>query len=309
MPNHPSGAQYEITYGEQRAVVTEVGATLRSYECGGRAVLDGYAAEEMNRGSRGALLAPWPNRTANGRWHETQGEEHQLPVNEPRTGSALHGLVSWLCWRVRESHGRALTLECTLPAQPGYPFTLHLQARYALDDSGLACSVTATNRGSGDAPYGIGHHPYIACPEGVDAAELRVPARQTLELDSRGIPTGAVRDVAGTPYDFRAARRVGAVQLDTCYAALQADADGRVRASVDGVTVWMEAPFAWLMVYSGDTLEPRRRRRGLAVEPMTCPPDALNSRQGIAVLAPGAQLTTTWGISPASVRAGRVLPS
>ena len=295
----PSGAQFEIRHGDLRAVITEVGATLRAFHRGDTALLDGFDIGATAGGSRGAVLAPWPNRLAGARWTAPDGTMHQLPVSEPRTGCAIHGLVQWEPWQsVGETRADAVTLEFTLHPRPGYPFTLALQATYALDESGLTCTVTATNRGDGEAPYGIGHHPYVACAGGVDATRLRIPAARRLELDGSGIPTGRRIDVAGTPYDFRAPHAVGPLQLDTCYAALEPDADGRVSVDIDGVAVWMAAPFAWLMVYSGDTLGPERRRRGLAVEPMTCPPDAFNSGAGLVVLRPGASCTTRWGISP-----------
>jgi aldose 1-epimerase len=283
-----------IRHGAQRAVVTDAGATLRSYEVDGRAILDPFPEGAMAQGHRGAILAPWPNRIAGGRW---QG--NQLPVDEVATGSAMHGLVTWLDWRVVSHAESDVALECVLHARPGYPFTLHLHASYALSDSGLRCTVTATNRTDVAAPYGIGHHPYIACPDCVDAATLRVPSATRLDMDERGIPTGTRLDVAGTPYDFRSARRVGAMHLDTCYAA-----PGGAAVDVDDVTVWMEPPFAWVMVYSGEALQPRPRS-GLAVEPMTCPPDAFNSGEGLITLRPGERCTTTWGITPNREAAGR----
>jgi aldose 1-epimerase len=51
------------------------------------------------------------------------------------------------------------------------------------------------------------------------------------------------------------------------------------------------------MAYSGDTLpEPERRRRGLAVEPMTCPANAFQSGEGLIVLAPGESCRQRWGL-------------
>ena len=63
----PSGAQFELIRGEQRAVVVEVGGGLRCYSVGERDVLDGYAADRICGGARGQPLIPWPNRVAGGR--------------------------------------------------------------------------------------------------------------------------------------------------------------------------------------------------------------------------------------------------
>jgi aldose 1-epimerase len=65
------------------------------------------------------------------------------------------------------------------------------------------------------------------------------------------------------------------------------------------VTVWMDDSHPYAMIYSGDTLgDVARRRHGLAIEPMTCAPDAFNSGAGLVVLQPGAAHTSTWGIAP-----------
>ena len=65
-----------------------------------------------------------------------------------------------------------------------------------------------------------------------------------------------------------------------------------------GVTLWADERFAYLRVFTGDTLAPRARRTGLAVEPMTCPPDAFRSGTDVTVLRPGARWTGTWGLTP-----------
>jgi galactose mutarotase-like enzyme len=52
-------------------------------------------------------------------------------------------------------------------------------------------------------------------------------------------------------------------------------------------------------VYTGDTLgELQRRRRGVAIEPMTCPPNALRTGTDVIVLQPGHEWTARWGIEP-----------
>jgi hypothetical protein len=116
---------------------------------------------------------------------------------------------------------------------------------------------------------------------------------------------GETDPVAGTVYDFRRARVIADTELDTGYAELTRDADGlaRVRISdpVTGhtVTLWQDAAFPYLMLFTGDSdPEPSRRRRGLGVEPMSCAPNALQSGEGLLVLEPGARFRGCWGITP-----------
>jgi galactose mutarotase-like enzyme len=67
-----------------------------------------------------------------------------------------------------------------------------------------------------------------------------------------------------------------------------------------GVDLWMDEHHAYLMLFTGDTLpEPERRRRSLAVEPMTCAPDAFRSGDGLRTLVPGQSFTCAWGIRAA----------
>ncbi len=298
-----SGAQIEIVHGSHRAVVTELGATLRSYELDGRAVLDGFDADEMRPACHGQVLAPWPNRIADGRYTAPDGTAQQLPLTEPDRLCALHGLVGWLPWRVAARHAESVQLECELWPQTGYPFHLRMAVSYELDAGGLRCTMSATNAGIAPAPYAVGHHPYFACGGRVDDALLRLPARAVLEADERLIPTGRALPVAGTAYDFTSERRLGATGLDHCFAELDADADGVYRASIsDGATwrttVWMRPPLRWLMVFTSDTLAAPRRRRAVAIEPMSAPPNAFQSGVDVAILAPGETHTATWGVTP-----------
>ncbi|MBV9465259.1 MAG: hypothetical protein JO169_04010, partial [Solirubrobacterales bacterium] len=80
------------------------------------------------------------------------------------------------------------------------------------------------------------------------------------------------------------------------------DDDARARVILqapDGrsVTLWADQSYPYLMVFTGDTLPPTQRRRGLAVEPMTCPPNAFASGDGVRVLEPGESLAGSWGIA------------
>ena len=298
-PISPSGEQVQLSLGEQRAVVVGVGGGLRSYSVGGRPILDGYGVEEMCASGRGQLLAPWPNRIEDGRY-EFEGRSHQLPLDEPERQNAIHGLVRWSQWSVTEHGTDRATLEHRLYPSPGYPFTLDLRVEYLLSEEGLSVRAEATNFGSEACPYGIGAHPYLAVGEGlVDELELRVPAETALVADERSIPVDRA-SVAGTDLDFRTPKPIGPVELDHCFTDLERDDDGRARVRLGNVaTLWVDESYPYLMLFTGDPL-PDVARHSLAVEPMTCAPNAFRSGEGLIRLEPGRSHRGSWGISPSA---------
>lgn len=299
----PSGRQYALVHDAQRATVVQVGGGLREYQVDGFPVLDGYGPDEMAHGGRGQPLMPWPNRLADGRY-ELNGETLQVALNEPDKHNAIHGLVRWSTWDLLASSPSLVRLGHVLWPQPGYPFTLSLELEYELSDAGLRVTMAARNAGRRPAPYGAGQHPYVrASLEAVDGSVLRLPVQRWLETDERQIPTGRELEVAGTRYDFREPRPIGAARLDTAFAGPIRDGDGlariELRAAGGGrtVTLWMDRGFEYVMAFTGDTLPEGERRRSLAVEPMTCAPDAFHNGMGLRFLQPGQRTRASWGIS------------
>jgi aldose 1-epimerase len=298
-----SGQQVEISSGLQRATIVEVGGGLRTFGVGNWEVLDGYAPELVCDAGRGQPLLPWPNRIADGTYI-FGGREHQLPIDELPLRNAIHGLTRWSNWTARDVTSSEVTMELTVHPRPGYPFALLLQLTYALSTDGLSVRTTATNVGVDALPFGAGFHPYFSVGTAVvDHAELRVPSRRTVETNDQQVPTGELEDVQGTPLDFRRVRRIGPLVLDACYQGLERDADGLATVDVLGpdgrcVSIWMDRAFDWLMVFTGDTLAPERRRQGLAIEPMTCPPNAFQTGDGVLTLAPGESFESRWGERP-----------
>ncbi len=304
LPLPPSGAQHVIGHGRQVAVVTEVGATLRSYRVADEAVVDGFDQSELASGGRGQVLAPWPNRLGDGRY-SFEGRSGRAPLDEPERRNAIHGLVRWMPWWVESSAQNVVVLACVLHPQPAYPWRLELSVEYRLGREGLTVVSRATNRSEGPAPLGVGFHPYLTVgPGGVDAMRLALPARRRLVTDERGLPTGDAA-VAGTEFDFTGGRVIGPTRLDTAYSELSRGDNGMARVQVDhvdggrGLTLWLDDAFRYVMAYTGDAVEPPgRRRQALALEPMTCPPDALRSGTDLVVLEPDASWRGSWGITP-----------
>jgi aldose 1-epimerase len=298
----PSGEQIVIALGDQRAVVVEVGGGLRTYSAAGRELLDGYEIDEMSTSGRGQVLIPWPNRMQDGSY-EFEGERHQLPINDVEERDAIHGLVRWAGWTVGEREEHRVVMEHVLHPRPGYPFSLALAIEYRLSQEGLRVQTTATNVGPRVCPYGSGAHPYLTVASTtVDSVILNAPGRTSLRSDERGIPVGR-GSVEGTDYDFRRPRPIGATKLDNAFTDLERDDDGLARVHMrdpDGggeLTLWVDESYPYLMLFTGDPLADVDRR-SLAVEPMTCPPNAFRTGEALIRLEPGRSFTSNWGIRP-----------
>lgn len=168
-----------------------------------------------------------------------------------------------------------------------------------LSDEGLLVATTARNEGTRPLPYGEGHHPYLAVTGNhINASTLHVPAARALGFGERTLPT-APFDVAGTPYDFCHPRAIGSTVLAHTYFAFARDADDHARIRLNETTLWMDEHYPFALVLSGEDLaNPAEHRRSLAVEPMTCPPNAFHTGQHDITLHPGESLTHRWGIHP-----------
>ena len=298
----PSGEQIEIAAGGQLAVVVGAGGGLRMYSAAGRELLDGYAVDEPCTSGRGQVLIPWPNRLEDGAY-EFDGQRHQLPLTEPGTRTAIHGLVREAAWAVAEREAHRVVVQHALEPRPGYPFSLELSIEYALSESGLRVRTTATNAGREACPYGSGAHPYLAVGTAtVDSAVLRAPGQTVLRSDERGLPVGA-GSVESTEYDFRRPRAIGATRLDHAFTDLERGEDGLARVELGdprhprGRTLWVDGSYPYLQLFTGDPL-PDVARRSLAVEPMTCPPNAFRTGEALIRLEPGESFTGAWGIVP-----------
>jgi aldose 1-epimerase len=281
--------------------VTELGGGLRRLTYQGRPVVTSYPADELPPAGAGQLLAPWPNRVDNGRY-EFGGARYQLDLSEPTRGNAIHGLTRWANWEPVGQTADEVTLAHVLHGRSGYPFCVELSVSYSVSAaSGLQATVTARNAGSRQAPYGTGSHPYLTAGEPlIDACEFELNATYWLPTDERGIPSGPAQDVAGTPFDFRSPRVLGSTSVDHALTGLARDPAGRAWARLASgsirIGLWAGPGYDWLQVFTSDTLPADHRRRAVAVEPMTCPPNAFASGHGLITLAPGDTVSHSWGI-------------
>ena len=298
-----NGHRFNLEYGGQRASVVQRGGALQTYSVDGVDLVDGFPDDERTTTYNGAVLAPWPNRIRDGRW-TWRGRSYQLPITEPATGSALHGLVSDVLWELESATADAVTLSVPIEPSEGYPFRLQVSVTWSLSADGLRCQLGAVNTGAEPAPFGTATHPFFQLPDArVDDMELQLPAGQWLETDSNLLPV-ALRPASGTELDFTQPRPLRGLRLDTAFTAVTPDGDGISEAVLSNresaVTIWAEPDFTWWQIYTSDQFPPdsERYRRSLALEAMTCAPDAFNSGADLIVLEPGVPWSAAWGVRP-----------
>jgi aldose 1-epimerase len=298
-----SGRQVEIAAGPYQACIASVGASLRLLRHDGRDLVVPFPAHSIRPLYRGATLAPWPNRIIDGRYRY-DGQTQQLSITEVDRHHALHGLVIWHDFEVVEWQKTSAELHSSIPAQTGYPHQIDVDVRFVIGESGLITTVTGTNRGETTAPWGTSGHPYlVAGPGKVDDWILELPASRVLTVSAeRLIPQGLVAISDEPDLDFRSPRRVNDTFIDHAFTDLIRDSDGiaTVRLTTqtgDGVAMTWDSVCPWVQIHTGDRPEPSDDRIGLAVEPMTCAPDAFNSGQGLVHLEPGATHSASWRLS------------
>lgn len=299
----PTGTQTVLHARGLTAIVTEVGATLRELSWQGRPLIAGFGRHDLPFGYQGAVLAPWPNRLAGGRYR-FGNKEFQVPLTEPERLNALHGLVAFAPWVVASAEPESVTLTHRIWPQRGYPYLLDLRASYRLSENGLTFTLSASNSGDTPAPYGASFHPYLIAGGGtVDEWTTQVAVGHYLTVDpERLLPVG-LASVGPAGYDFAGPTSLRGIEVDHAFTDLGFDDAGGaslrlVGPNGRGVAMTWDRSCPWVQLCIPDANNPTINRRALAVEPMTCPPDAFNSGTDLIVLPPGGRHTLSMAIAP-----------
>ena len=152
-------------------------------------------------------------------------------------------------------------------------------------------------------------HPYLRLPTGrADQWRLRVPAHEVLDVDEdTKLPRRLhpVAEFADGSFDFTSARSIGPQRIDHAMTAIEAEGGAagvelfESDAAGSGVSLsWDPQALPWVQIFTADVPDhPELDRRAVAVEAMTCPPDAFNSGTDLLVLAPGETHEATWTIA------------
>jgi aldose 1-epimerase len=275
-----------------KALVTTLGAGLRSLQVAGRTIIPDYPTNEAPAYA-GVVMFPWAGRLPDGLWRDGE-ETRSLPINDEETPAALHGLVCDEDFEVLEQTASSVVLGHTLSPHWGYPYSLRLEVSYSMEAHGLVVSDRVVNVGTEVAPFALAHHPYFALG-GATLHEVTVsaPVVGTMARTENKIPVAQQSfDPANLP--------LSVLDVDDTYLLEFQDTD-RVAYRLhtpDGVLeLWQGPEWPWLHIYSTPWFPSVHGNIPVvALEPHTAVPNSLNWQDQLIYLSPGAVWEGEWGI-------------
>ena len=170
--------------------------------------LDDYRAYSPHFGATPGRFA---NRIAGGRF-TLDGQDYTLPTNE-KGKTTLHGGPKGfgkLPWRLDHAEADAVRLVLDSPdGDAGFPGAVRATCTYRLLDPGTL-AVTLDARTDAPTLVNLAHHSYFNLDGSADVRdhEVMLNCPFMTPADADNIPTGEIRAVAGTPYDFTAPRPI-----------------------------------------------------------------------------------------------------
>jgi aldose 1-epimerase len=244
--------------------------------------LDAYVEQGKTMGI--PLLHPWANRLAT-LGYAIAGKEVSLPQGDPRIrldgDSPIHGVMpAFLHWELLEPPDRSSVkakLRWTAPELlEVFPFTHELELHASVGDGHLTMDTTLYATGSDAVPVAFGYHPYLRIPDSSRTDwHIQLGAFRRLVLDDRMIPTGERQPVDQRSVDL------GDSSWDDAFDGLTTHARFEAATAESSVEVEFLRGYAFAQVFAPPGTN------YICFEPMTAPANALNSRDGLHVIAPG----------------------
>lgn len=281
--------------------VCELGATLKRLVLSNQDILLSFNDGELPLYGQGQILFPFPNRIKDGSYYY-MGSKMQLPINETKLNNAIHGLVRFEKWQLVQRGNNFIELCFELLPQPGYPFRIIINTHYFLaSKNSLFIRFIAKNLSPYPAPTGLGIHPYFKLKQPINNLILKVPAKKYYRQNSRKIPTAAAL-VKGSNKNFYDPKLLGNTVLDDCFFDIDYLRDASTVTLSDpdnneSIKIGFSKPFSYLMIFTADTLPRNYKRAAIAIEPMTCPPNAFNRSLDNLLLNPGRSIVAKMSIT------------
>lgn len=272
-------------------------------------VIDGYRTPDewtTHSGYKSSKLLPFPNRIKDGNY-VFRGKTYQLPINRPKENHAIHGFFynQKSCLIRHENIDEEMVVEIESHYKgdiAGFPFPFSTVCIYRLRSHQLSCTTIVLNESTDTAmPLGDGWHPYFQLGNNtiINDCYLQLPMSQQYLLDDRKLPTG---ETIENPF-FQILHRIGEQQLDNTFGIIKPAQSNEVRTILQAPDKTFkllisqqigEKAYNFLQVYTPP------HRHSIAIEPMTCAPNAFNNGIGLIVLEPKQKYVAQYsvGIEP-----------
>jgi aldose 1-epimerase len=249
--------------------------------------VDGYRAGNV---TGLPLLAPWANRLGSSRYEvgDVVVDLDGLALHTDGHGLPIHGTMSARAgWEVVAAASDRLSARFDFGAHAdllaSFPFPHELTIDVAVAATALTVDTTVVPTSERSVPLSFGYHPYLRLPTARRAdVHLRLPARRHIELDARGLPTGATHDEDAED------EPLGPREFDDLY---ELGDERRVALAGDGRAVTLDVGdgYRYAQVFAPASAD------FVCLEPMTAPVNALVDG-GYQLVPPGESFTARFAL-------------
>lgn len=262
-------------------------------------ILDGYKTYSSlieDKWSKGKKMIPFPNRIDKGQY-TFQGKKYQLPINYPKQGHAIHGLIYNKKFKINKiintKKQSSVILEYKYKREiHSYPFCFLVKIKYSLNNKGFKTTTKIQNLDSTDIPIGDGWHPYFKINGLVNKLFLKIPAKKKILVDKKMIPTGKYQKIE----KFTTLTKIEKTAFDTGFIVTKSKIARTLLCSKKlniTLNIWQETgnrKYNYLQIFIPPS------RKSIAIEPMTCDTNALNNKKGLIILKPNQTLSASYGV-------------
>ncbi len=289
----PFGEHSLITVGDERnafSFIPGAAGYVHQVRLRGRDLLaNNTTAAELARNKYSFALAilPFPNRLRDGEY-AWGGEPYAFAINDPATGTALHGFGLATAFRLTSVQLGSDTGTATLrylsaaAAHAGYPFQVQFDLTLGLDQrtERFTWTLTATNLDDRDVPVGMCWHPYFVLPKGPRLWHVEMPPNRHVEL-AKALPTGRLQEglspKRATPIDL---------SWDDCFALTDPnERQVTLRGPDYGLSLKQFGDVRYTQLFVPPMQD------CLAIEPMSCGVNAFRDAKEEVRLSPGQRKT------------------
>jgi len=231
-----------------------------------------------------ALLFPFPGRIENGKYSHNE-QTYQLNINDPHRFNAIHGLVFDKPFEIEaiESSNENAKVRLSYVSDgklEGFPFKFVLTVTYLISTNTLQLSIDIKNLDKNPFPFGMGWHPYFKSVD-LNSSSLSFSSEKQLVCNENLIPKSTKMN------NQKPSFKIENQTFDDTFILLKK----KVIFNTDRYTldiIFSETSQAIMQIYTPPD------RESIAIEPMSCCPNAFNTKSDLKILQPNE--TFNWQV-------------